>query len=138
MRTCVVLYFSRLSKCKCTLVLLTPPAHASDQAEADPSTSRHLVGQAQLPQMTTNQSDAGPSDTKQVPIGEPQIPDNNTESPLSSSRKRQLTREELQRKIKKYITRLREYAKHATDDFKGKVGNRRLTKKWSPICIRGF
>ena len=101
--------------------LLTPPVYASDnQAEAGPSTSRHLVGQAQLPQVTTNQSDAGPSITRQVAIAEPQIPDISTGSPLSSSHKRQLTREEIQRKINKYSTRLREYARHGTDDIKGK------------------
>ncbi|KAF3329849.1 ETHYLENE INSENSITIVE 3-like 1 protein [Carex littledalei] len=100
--------------------LLTPPVHAKDQSEADLSRPRHLIRQAQLSLMTTDQSDAGSLDSRQVMIREPQIQDNNIGSPLSSLPKRQLTREELQKKINKYTTRLRKYARHGTYNTKGK------------------
>ncbi|KAF3321501.1 EIN3-like protein [Carex littledalei] len=103
--------------------LLTPPVHASNQSQADLSMSRHLVRQAQLPQMTTNQADVGPSDSRQVTTREAQIQGNHTGSgsPMTSSpHKRQLTREELLSKIDKYSTKLREYAGNMTEKDKGK------------------
>jgi hypothetical protein len=98
--------------------LLASPMNASNQSKDGPSTSGHLVGQEQKPQMVVDQSDFRPLNPRPGTMGEL---DNNTGLLMPSLPVRYvLTAEEIKCKIDEYSAKIKEYTHNMTNIGKGK------------------